>query len=382
MAKVRLMDSPADYTRLGVSPDRVEAWEDGRRVDGSAGTWEWWYFDAILDDGTAVVIQFFTTTNQAAGKTGDHPNLKIKITLPDGTAVEDALEARADQSSFGIDACNVRIGPHSFVGDLHDYRIRVEPTNGVGADLTLTSQATPYRPGTAYFGFGDHDERYYTWLCAVPKGEVSGTITFNGRTVDVHGFGYHDHQWGTIGIFEAWNNWLWARQRFDDYTVLVFDMVAREEFGYARFPLTFVQDSDGRIVFENSHNVHYTVAEEYTDALSGKTYPKQSSYTFEHDGKKLEYTLTVDKQLESLYMLKLVPANLATRMGKPLAKILSPIVVKYMSWKFRRNGQDPSYARYAATGDLRLTEAGTTIERSGGLIYEFMYPGISYRRDA
>jgi hypothetical protein len=37
-----------------------EKWEDGIRTSGEKGTYEWWYFDAHLDDGSTVVIVFFT----------------------------------------------------------------------------------------------------------------------------------------------------------------------------------------------------------------------------------------------------------------------------------------------------------------------------------
>ncbi len=46
-----LANSPADYQRLGLSPTSIAAWEDGARTDDSAGTYEWWYFDAHLADG-------------------------------------------------------------------------------------------------------------------------------------------------------------------------------------------------------------------------------------------------------------------------------------------------------------------------------------------
>ena len=50
--------SPADYQRLGLSPTSIEAWEDGARTNDSAGTYEWWYFDAHLADGAKLVITF------------------------------------------------------------------------------------------------------------------------------------------------------------------------------------------------------------------------------------------------------------------------------------------------------------------------------------
>ena len=52
--------SPEEFARLGLSPSRIEAWEDGARTDGGRGTYEWWYFDFSLDDGSTLVIVFLT----------------------------------------------------------------------------------------------------------------------------------------------------------------------------------------------------------------------------------------------------------------------------------------------------------------------------------
>ena len=53
-----MADSPADYQRLGLSPTSIAPWEDGARTDDSAGTYEWWYFDAHLADGAKLVVAF------------------------------------------------------------------------------------------------------------------------------------------------------------------------------------------------------------------------------------------------------------------------------------------------------------------------------------
>ena len=42
-------NTPDDYARFGLSSTSIEPWEDGARTDDSAGTYEWWYFDAHLD---------------------------------------------------------------------------------------------------------------------------------------------------------------------------------------------------------------------------------------------------------------------------------------------------------------------------------------------
>src|ERR1700734_3038690 len=50
--------SDADYQRLGLSQSTIAPWEDGARTDGGRGSFEWWYFDAHLDAGAALVVVF------------------------------------------------------------------------------------------------------------------------------------------------------------------------------------------------------------------------------------------------------------------------------------------------------------------------------------
>lgn len=352
----RLMDLPEDYKKLGVNPDKIEVWEDRRRnPDSTAGNWEWWYFDSILDDGTKVVIQFFTKAGmRRIQKDGDQPSVTLKITRPDGKQYERDLLQKATNCHYGNDNCDVHLGNNSFVGDLKTYQIHVEQDKGVGADLTLVSQAKPYRPGTAYFDFGN--DEYYTWLCAVPKGEVTGTITVDGKTISVHGSGYHDHQWSNRFYLTEWNNWLWARQSFDDYSVLLFDFITSDDYGNKRFPILFVQDKEGNIVFENKDTVKCTVGEFYVDEkASGKDYPKILHYEMQHGDIHLTYDLESEAILEAQGMKNV------------------PFPVRMISRKYGM--EDLSYSRYSGKGALVMEESGERVERSGELIYEFMFPG-------
>jgi hypothetical protein len=349
------MDQPEDYTRLGIAPGPVELWEDRRRTDPNSATeWEWWYFDSILGDGTKVVIQFLTTGQKSMVERTPTPSVKVEFTDPDGTTHAARPMFTAADAAYADDHCDVRFGPHRFAGDLRDFTIHLDEIDGLAADLHLTSLGRPYRPGTGYFGFGD-DAHYYTWLCIVPRGEVTGTITVGGQTREVHGYGYHDHQWGNIAFWTLWNNWTWARQGFEDYSLLVFDMTASSAYGFDRFPLCFIQDKDGNLVFENTHGVAYETPETYLEPQSGKTYPKVAHYTFEHDGTTVDYTLTANREIDVADQYKTLPEQARAA--------------------FDKLGLAPSYARYAATGDLRITRGEQTTERSGELIYEYMFPG-------
>ena len=64
-------------------PVEVAAFEDGQRIGTEKGRYEWWYFDAHLDDGATVVVVFYTKPN--ASPNGPlAPRITINLTLPDG----------------------------------------------------------------------------------------------------------------------------------------------------------------------------------------------------------------------------------------------------------------------------------------------------------
>jgi hypothetical protein len=95
----RLGSTPEDYARIGIQPDHVLAWEDGARTDGRAGTYEWWYFDARLDDGAQLVVVFFTKSFTDISRPLA-PMIRIDLDLPDGWSQEVGGQADAIRRSL------------------------------------------------------------------------------------------------------------------------------------------------------------------------------------------------------------------------------------------------------------------------------------------
>src|ERR1700682_6765605 len=119
---LRLADRPADYKRLGIAPVEIAEFEDGQRIGTQKGRYEWWYFDAHLDDGATVVVVFYTKPNVSPNGPLA-PRLTINLTLPDGRRFEKFYDTTADQFTASKEGCDVRIGTNRFVGDLRRYRI-------------------------------------------------------------------------------------------------------------------------------------------------------------------------------------------------------------------------------------------------------------------
>ena len=351
--KAYLLDKPQDYQKLGINPDKIEIWEDGVRDNSEPNHFEWWYFDCMLDDGTKVVIQFLSKNGRTFSSDKFHPTLFYKVTLPDGKQIDKEIHVPENAIKWSKEICDVNFGKHYFKGNLKHYEIHIDLIDGMAADLVLDSTAKPYRPGTSYFQFGEED-KYYTWLCVVPKGNVSGNITVNGKTKSVTGTGYHDHQWGSINFHKYWNHWIWARQSFDDYSLLLFDFFTNDEYGNERLPIIFIQDNDGNIIFESHDKVKCQVEKSYKDSASDKIYPSSLSYTFEKNGTTVKYNLEAEKAIE--------------KKGKNNLSFSMKIVMKLMHIQ-------ASYSRYTANGHMEMSTGDEKIIRDNSLIYEIMCPG-------
>jgi hypothetical protein len=61
----------------------VAQFEDGQRIGRVKGRYEWWYFDAHLNEGVIVVVVFYTKPNVSSNGPLA-PRITINLTLPDG----------------------------------------------------------------------------------------------------------------------------------------------------------------------------------------------------------------------------------------------------------------------------------------------------------
>ncbi len=192
----RIAATPADYQRYGIAKDEIAAREDGFRTrPGGPGTFEWWYFDAVLDDGSTLVINFMVKDIRGGRgiRQPARPVVTFELDRPDGTHVERALHAQ-DDFAFAADRCDVRVGACTFAGDLHTYRIHLD-LDAVTADVTLTGQVPSWRPETGHILFGDDQPKLFAWLPSVPQGAVRATLTVDG--------GYCDASMSTRGSTSA-----------------------------------------------------------------------------------------------------------------------------------------------------------------------------------
>jgi len=307
-------NQPDDYQRLGLSPTAVEPWEDGARTDDSPGTYEWWYFDAHLEDGAKLVIAFMNK-DIAEPQKALSPLLRINLDLPDGRRFEKLTHFASSAWSAARDHADVRLGDNRFIGDLHRYRIEAT-TDEVSIDATLTGEIPAWRPSTGYLLFGEDRSLEFAWLPAVPQGAVSVTYTVDGEQHETTGVGYHDHNWGNVGLMKIVHDWYWARGQAGPYSVIASYITSAKRYGYEPIPI-FMLARDNVVIGDDPASVRFEREGIYTDAATGKPVANTTRYAYQagDDQYIVSFTrardLSRDRMIDSVRGLKHIAARLA-----------------------------------------------------------------------
>lgn len=297
--RARSLDLETDYTRLGLTK-AIAPWEDGRRTDGAPGTFEWWYFDAHLDDGSTLVVVFY---DKPLSRVGDPvtPGVGIELTRADGTKVSGSSWTTGDHFSSSKERCDVRIADARFEGDLHRYHI-VASNPSIAIDMELEGTVAAWRPATGSIAFGDHDERHFSWLPAVPQGEVKGTVTLGGHSQTVHGVGYHDHNWGNAAIPDLLHDWYWGRAQVGDYTVIASFITAEERYGRAQFPIFFLAKG-GQVLADDGRKVRFSQSTLAWDDETRKAWAPRLTWEFNDEAHHYRVTFTQRRTLTRASLL-------------------------------------------------------------------------------
>ena len=194
MKKIQKSIHPDDdlhYQTMGLSRDRVELWEDGARVDGSKGTYEWWYYDSHYPDGTILVI-FLFSKNPISVNGPIKPMSTMELTLPDGTKFSEEVSATLAESHYAKEQCDVRVGDCWCKGDLKHYDV-VFKGKTMSAKLSLDGTIPAWRSQTDSIFFGDNEEHYFAWLPAIPEGRAVADVTYDGGKelrLEIRGFSW------------------------------------------------------------------------------------------------------------------------------------------------------------------------------------------------
>jgi hypothetical protein len=351
----RLGAAPEHYAKLGVKKDEVALWEDGTRTEaGKRGTYEWWYFDSHLDDGSSLVIVFYTKPMMSPGSAPD-PNVTLRLVTKDGREYSQVFRPKdSDGFSAAKERCDVRIGDCRFSGDLHDYEVYFKDDT-IEARVHLTGTALPWRPETGHLYFGEADEDYFAWLPAVPEGKVRAEITLKGKTEHHSGVGYHDHNWGNVNMRKVLHHWYWGRARIGEYSVITSYIWGEKKYGYQEFPI-FMIARDNKIAAWDGTHLTFSAKEEFIEKETGKPVHDLLVYDYRDGTQRFRVSY---RRKDSILNFPMV--NDIRGIVRLLAKL---------------SGFDGAYHRFTGVAVIEKFEGDTITERAENeALWELMYFG-------
>jgi hypothetical protein len=345
MAKPIYRLDEEELARRGIT-DKIEIKEDGLRTDPEKGYFEWWYFDAHLDDGSTVVIVFLTKSIMDY-KGPMEPGLHITITRPDGKKLEEYPTFKPAEFKASRERCDVQIGPNRIQGDLRNYSLHARGDE-LAVDLTFTGTAPPWRPGDgkAYYGDLDH---YFAWLPSIPYGTVKGTLGYDGKTHQVKGSGYHDHNWGNLSLPRVMDHWYWGRARVKDFTLIFVEQITHKRYGSKKHPVFYLAKGDQILTGEGDYLS--LKKEDFIRHSDGRKYPEKLDFHWEHDGDSVHIALRNPEIIDAMSLL-----------------------AKFPPWKQKllRLFANPYYFRFNAEMDLDIRFGDIRVHEKGTSLYEMM----------
>jgi Diels-Alderase family protein len=351
---LRLAGKPADYQKLAIDPVEVATFEDGQRIGTEKGRYEWWYFDAHLDNGATVVVVFYTKPNVSPNGPLA-PRITINLTLPDGQRFDKIYDTTADQFTASKAGCDVQIGCNRFVGDLHRYRITAT-IEEISVEVELTGEVRPWRPKSGHIYFGaEGQEKLFAWLPSVPQGLASVRYKVGDKEHCGSGSGYHDHNWGDVPMQTLMHNWYWARAKAGPYTVIASHITATEAYGYET-QIVYMLAKDDEIIADDDTRVGFEIERVATDGKTGKPVADITRYTYRD--RDTRYVVTFERQKTILQ------AVFTERM---------PLIKRLIAKIF---GFDGAYHRFTGKVTIEKFEKDVRVEIfDDHAIWELMYFG-------
>jgi len=335
----------------------------------NAKAYEWWYFDALSDDGRDAVVIIFLDNfifspryNKLVSSSGfevsergarsaaadqaspQAESQNPQSTVPavaftyyrDGKPVYRAInEFDAAEFSAAVDEPFCRIGENFFrfesapygSGYLVSIKAQLRKNFRLEAQFEWLSIESDFSP------FGGVEARdAHVWNLAVARADVSGKIFVKDakgkelKLIQFRGTGYHDHNYDNRWMPETVQDWQWGRAHFNDSTAVFYRY---NECGEPAATTKLLTIRDGQL---RERNAEYD-EQQFSRDIFGIRYPQRLTFLTEDNMRlRVKQTKIIDSSF--FYLRFLSEMTLTLRDGKPrkavgITEYLNPKALKY-----------------------------------------------------
>ncbi len=286
------------------------------------GNFEWWYFDARLDNGY-MAVGFFRAKHERTGKTG----VEITIYKPNGEKIQKVYDYKHSDLIASNKDANVRIGKNYIKVDysketLPTYEIFLEEEN-FGIHLHYKPTVKGWMPGEGYTEFGNLGE--FGWAVAIPRAEVFGKLTINNQEIAVKGIGYHDHNWLTFNLVRVVDYWYWGRIYSKNFTIIYAYIKCNKKMD--NYPINILMLAKEEEIIASTGEFELIDKDFQYNEKAGNKYPKSLEFLL---SKKQKITLNVQKIIDA--------DNLLFELN-PIIRFLARYLLRIKPGYFRLNSK-------------------------------------------
>jgi len=321
--------------------------DDGLHMD-KRGMYEWWYFDAHLDNGYTIVV-FFHASNPNPGLEGK-TGMEIVLLRPDGVRVQKFIPHKKFEFSAARDKPEVTIGKNTLRVQQQDdklpvYEIDVEEII-LGCHLTYRAEVNGWKPGTGLSHFGDLG--FFGWVIPFARASVEGTIKDGEKSFQVKGIGYHDHNWLNFRFATIIEYWMWGRIYSENFTVSYAFIQCNEKVDCHAIKVLML--AAGKDVILSTGEFDFLKKDFEFNPKAKYEFPKQITI---HAPDGMKATLKMNRVLEAQDMLE----NF-----NPVLRFLAKNIMRIQ----------PGYFRLESDFELDVARDGKTIKETGMTLHEIV----------
>lgn len=212
---------------------------------------EWWYFDAKFDNGYSTQMSVRILSALGQGIVISRLDLYYQGELVQHTQKRYIIQqfiaskTKPDVVLKGNHVIMASVDPTS-----HAWIYNLTIDHGIlSADLTFTGTTQGWK---GQLMGGDW------WGVALPRANVTGTLTFMNNTIPCSGIGYHDHNWEVTLAAGLNLGWIWGKIHSEQYT-MTWSTIYKTRF--MSNPILVINKNFGEHINIHPDNIEFDVTE-------------------------------------------------------------------------------------------------------------------------
>lgn len=189
--------------------------------DGYKGSdFEWWYFHFISDIKFNIIVH--PTDMYGMSKTS-----YVSISMFEGIGRSYNFKQIFNLKNTDILNNKLCIKNNIFCIEEIEDNIAIELSlEDIKAKINIYKIISPEPFNENYTVLDNKNENLYNnWMLVVPHSMFYGTLYYLGKSIQLKGYAYHDHNWGNLLIHKCYNYWLWGNFQNANYSITYYYLI-------------------------------------------------------------------------------------------------------------------------------------------------------------